>query len=222
LSLLGLAPSNASVRATRFDVAGEDLQGASSATFRRIRGSQVGLVSQEPMVALDPSFTVGYQLRAVLRAQGVLRGRALRQRAVELLADVRLPDPENVARSYPHELSGGMAQRVVIAISLAGKPRLLIADEPTTALDVTVQAEILDLLRRLRDERGMAIVLVTHDLGVVADFCERVYVLQDGRVVESQATPDLFANPLDPYTAALIAATPSLIEIPGRHGGTHA
>jgi peptide/nickel transport system permease protein len=221
LSILGLTPPNASVLAKSFVVAGDDLRGADEAVFRRIRGRKVGLVSQEPMVALDPAFTVGYQLKAVLRVQTRLRGRALEQRALKLLTDVRLPDPANVARRYPHELSGGMAQRVVIAVALAGEPQLLIADEPTTALDVTVQAEILDLLRRLRDERGMAIILVTHDLGVVADLCERVYVLQDGRVVEEQSTVDLFARPQDPYTAALIAATPSLIPVPTREGGVH-
>ncbi|MGP3534132.1 ATP-binding cassette domain-containing protein [Microbacterium sp. RD1] len=222
LSVLGLAPANASVTAERFDVTGEDLRAADEAVFRRIRGGRVGLVSQEPMVALDPSFTVGFQLKAVLRAQTALRGRALHDRAIALLEDVRLPDPHAVMRRYPHELSGGMAQRVVIAVALAGDPRLLIADEPTTALDVTVQADILDLLRRLRDEHGMAIILVTHDLGVVADLCERVYVLQRGHVVEEQETVGLFAEPRDPYTADLIAATPSLVELPVRNGGTRA
>lgn len=217
LSLLGLLPANASVTAEHLRFLEHDLSSARAADFRAIRGSGIGLVSQEPMVALDPAFTVGHQLRSVLRVQTELRGAALRRRALDLLADVRLPDPAVVAKRYPHELSGGMAQRVVIALALAGRPRLLVADEPTTALDVTVQAEILDLLRQLRAEHDMAIVLVTHDLGVVADFCERVYVLRHGRVVEEQRTEELFAHPRHEHTKALIAATPSLVDLSGRH-----
>jgi peptide/nickel transport system permease protein len=211
LSTLGLLPGNARVDARAIVFDGVDLSNASAKAIRAVRGQGIGLISQEPMVALDPSFTVGSQLTEVLSI-GTHLSRAERQkRAEQLLRDVRLPDPADTLRRYPHELSGGMAQRVVIAMALARGPKLLIADEPTTALDVTVQAEILDLLRQLRDERGMAILLVTHDLGVVADICERVIVMQNGRVVEQQDVFGLFAAPEHPYTRALIAATPNLL-----------
>lgn len=212
LSLLGLLPSSAHVTASTFRFAGVDLA-SDRRGFREVRGRGIGLVSQEPMVALDPSFTVGHQLRTAIRARGGITREAASARALSLLEAVRLPDPAGVAKRYPFELSGGMAQRVVIALALAGEPRLLLADEPTTALDVTVQAEILDLLRTLRDERGMAILLVTHDLGVVADFCERAVVMQHGRIVEENDTVSLFARPEHPYTRSLIAATPSLIDL---------
>jgi peptide/nickel transport system permease protein len=211
LSVLGLLPANALVTADGMAFAGKELASASQAAFRTIRGKGIGLISQEPMVSLDPSFRVGQQLGEVIRHQWGLKGTALTRRVSELLTDVRLPDPADVSRRYPHQLSGGMAQRVAIALALAGDPRLLIADEPTTALDVTVQAEILDLLRKLRDERGMAIVLVTHDLGVVADFCERVIVMQHGEIVERQEVVSLFSNPQHEYTKRLIAATPNLL-----------
>ena len=194
----------------RFD--GVDLLAGGVDGFRSIRGSGIGLVSQEPMVALDPSFTVGHQLGEVLRANG-RESRRVRPLVLQALADVRLPDPAAVAERYPFQLSGGMAQRVGIAMALAGEPKLLIADEPTTALDVTVQAEILDLLRLLRDERGMAVILVTHNLGVVADFCERVIVMQNGRLIEQAPVGELFENPQQHYTRALLAATPSLIDL---------
>jgi peptide/nickel transport system permease protein len=215
-SLLGLLPPELSVSAksVRFD--GFDLTRAGEAQFRRIRGTGIGLVSQEPMIALDPSFTVGQQLSEVIRTHEAGNRAARRKRMLELLTDVRLPDPERVSARYPHELSGGMAQRVVIAMALASKPKLLIADEPTTALDVTVQAEILDLLRELRARHGMAILLVTHDLGVVADLCERVVVMRDGRVIEEQDADGLFESPSHPYTKSLIAATPSLIDLPSQ------
>ena len=163
-------------------------------------------------MALDPHFTIGSQLSEVVRTiGGVGRSRAaIRAKSVELLASVRLPNPQDVMRRYPHELSGGMIQRVAIAIALAGSPRLLIADEPTTALDVTVQAGILDLLRSLRDDRGMAIILVTHDLGVVADICDRAIVMRYGRIVEQGLIETIFYEPKDPYTIELIASTPNI------------
>ncbi len=214
LALLGLLPANAEVTADELRIGGHDLRNASPAAFRTVRGGAIGLVSQEPMTALDPSFTVGAQLSEVVRRHSHGSRAAVRGQMLDLLADVRLPDPPKVALRYPHELSGGMAQRVAIAIALAGRPQLLIADEPTTALDVTVQAEILDLLRALRNDRGMTIVLVTHDLGVVADFCERVVVMRSGSVVEERTVHDLFADPRDEYTRSLIAATPSLESAP--------
>jgi peptide/nickel transport system permease protein len=176
--------------------------------LRRVRGSEIGLISQEPMVSLNPAFRVGWQLALSVRTHDGLSRRAAHARAVELLRSVHLPDPELVARRYPHELSGGMAQRVAIARALAGEPKLLIADEPTTALDVTVQAEILELLRELQRERGMAILLVTHDWGVVADLCDRAVVMYAGQVVERAALTPLFREPLHPYTRALLLSDP--------------
>jgi peptide/nickel transport system permease protein len=215
LSLLGLLPDNGAVTSGYAELAGERISPASDAVRHRIRGREIGLVSQEPMVALDPHYTIGSQLSEVIRAIGdVGRDRkAVKARAVQLLTDVRLPNPEQVLRQYPFELSGGMIQRVVIAIALAGSPRLLLADEPTTALDVTVQAGILDLLRSLRDERGMAVILVTHDLGVVADVCDRAIVMQKGRVVEEGPIDDIFYSPQHPYTVSLLESTPNIVSV---------
>jgi peptide/nickel transport system permease protein len=182
-----------------------------------VRGREIALVSQEPMVALDPNFTIGSQLSEVVPLTGAATGKGdVRKRVRELLTSVHLPDPDAVARRHPHELSGGMLQRVVIAMALAASPRLLIADEPTTALDVTVQAGILDLLRSLRDERGMAIILITHDLGVVADTCDRAIVMERGRIVEEGSVADIFYAPHHPYTKKLIASTPNIARTEGR------
>jgi peptide/nickel transport system permease protein len=212
LSLLGLLPDNGAVIAGGAWLNGERIAPADAATLRRIRGREIGLVSQEPMVALDPHYTVGAQLGEVVRTIGGARGRdEIRKESLRLLWQVKLPDPEGVLKRYPHELSGGMIQRVVIAIALAGDPELLLADEPTTALDVTVQAGILDLLRELRDTRGMAVVLVTHDLGVVADVCERVIVMQNGTIVEQGVAEQLFDDPQHEYTQKLLASTPSIL-----------
>ncbi|MGN6408832.1 MAG: dipeptide/oligopeptide/nickel ABC transporter permease/ATP-binding protein [Curtobacterium sp.] len=211
LAALGLLPPNAGVTAGRIAIAGEDVTDLDDSGFRRIRGRRVGLVSQEPMVALDPLFTVGSQLLEVLRYATDLDRSARSRRAEELLRQVHLADPRAVLRRFPHELSGGMAQRVVIAMALAGDPDLLIADEPTTALDVTVQAGILELLRELRGTRGLAVLLVTHDLAVVADVCDRVVVMEHGRIVEEGDVEELFAAPKEPYTQELLASTPNLV-----------
>jgi peptide/nickel transport system permease protein len=213
LSLLGLLPENGAVTTGGAWLDGRLVSPAADAELREIRGHEIGLVSQEPMVALDPHFTIGAQLREVVgRVGDVGRARpAVHARARALLADVRMRDPEDVLRRYPHELSGGMLQRVVIAMALAGSPRLLLADEPTTALDVTVQAEILDLLRLLRDERGMSVILVTHDLGVVADLCDRAIVMEKGRIVEEATVDSLFASPQHPYTRKLLESTPNIV-----------
>jgi peptide/nickel transport system permease protein len=190
----------------RFD--GVDLATLGERELHRYRGRRIAVVSQEPMASFDPLFRVGDQIAEAARRH-LHRGRkAARARAVELLASVHLPDPAAVARAYPHELSGGMAQRAAIARALAGEPQLLIADEPTTALDVTVQADILDLLRELRTERGMAILLVTHDWGIVADSCDRVVVMYAGEVVERAPVEPIFAAPRHPYTRALLASDP--------------
>jgi peptide/nickel transport system permease protein len=208
VSILGLLPGTGRIEAGSILFRGRDLANLSEKQLRGVRGAEIGFISQEPMISLNPTFRVGSQLAEVVRChQRVSRSEA-RTRALGLLRDVHLPDPEAVARRYPHELSGGMAQRVAIARALAGKPRLLIADEPTTALDVTVQAEILDLLGELQQARGMAILLVTHDWGVIADLCERAIVMYAGEVVERAALVPMFREPRHPYTEALLAANP--------------
>ncbi|WP_051943968.1 dipeptide/oligopeptide/nickel ABC transporter permease/ATP-binding protein [Streptacidiphilus rugosus] len=207
LGILGLVPGQGRISAGRVLFEGTDLVAAPKA-LAGVRGSGIAYVSQEPMVALDPTFTVGRQLaEAVARHTGCGR-RAARARAVELLDKVNVPDPAAVADRHPHQLSGGLAQRAAIALALAGSPRLLIADEPTTALDVTVQAEILGLLRALQTETGMAVLLITHDWGVVADLCDRAVVMYAGQVVEQAEVEALFTRPLHPYTAGLLSANP--------------
>lgn len=213
LSLLGLLPGNARVLGGQAWLSGEPIADLDEAGFARIRGRRIGLISQEPMVALDPMFTVGTQLGEALRYAADIPKARLREESVELLRQVRLPRPEDVLRLYPHQLSGGMAQRVLIAIALAGRPELLLADEPTTALDVTVQAEILDLLRRLSRDLDMGVLLVTHDLAVVADLCTAAVVMSAGRVVESGPVERIFAQPSAPYTRKLLGSTPSILEV---------
>jgi len=207
LALIGLIPKPGVVTGDLV-VAGQRVSD-SPRSFAGLRGSRIALISQEPMVALDPSFTVGSVLREALRGHGMRRADT-RARAAELLAMVGIPRVDEVLRSYPHQLSGGMAQRVAIALALSGDPDLLIADEPTTALDVTVQAEILDLLRDLQQRTGMGLLLITHDLGVVADICTRAIVMYAGEIVEEADIEPLFDAPQHPYTAALMASTPVL------------
>ena len=207
-SLLGLLPTSGHVAAGAAVFDGTELTGLSERDLGRVRGSRIALVSQEPLSGLDPVFRVGSQLAEVVRRHQRVGRAAARARAVELLATVQIAEPERVARLYPSELSGGMAQRVSIALALAGDPALLIADEPTTALDVTVQAEILALLRELRDRRDMAIVFVTHDWGVLADVCDRAVVMYAGEVVEEAAVEELYRAPRHPYTRSLLAANP--------------
>jgi peptide/nickel transport system permease protein len=205
----------------RYD--GTDITTANFDTMQRIRGAEIAMVFQDPMSSLNPAYTIGNQLvEAVLLHENVSRSEA-RDRAVELLGRVGIPEPEARLKQYPHEFSGGMRQRVVLAMALICRPRLLIADEPTTALDVTVQAQILDLLRSIQEETGMAVIFVTHDLGVVAEVCDRVVVLYAGQVVEIGEVHDLFSRPRHPYTAGLLAAMPQrhegvgeLASIPGR------
>jgi peptide/nickel transport system permease protein len=175
-----------------------------------LRGKGIGLIPQEPMNTLDPVFTIGSQLREAVRKNDRSTRKATHDRVIELLELVGLRDPEGVVRKYPHQLSGGMAQRVGIALALAGRPRLLVADEPTTALDVTVQQQILDLLAELQARLGTAIVLVTHDWGVLADVCSRAVVMYAGEVVEEASVEELFLRPLHPYSRALIEANPHL------------
>lgn len=208
LSLIGLLPPGLSPRSGSIGWAGRDLTAIQESDFHRLRGREIAFVSQEPTRALDPMFTVSSQLvGAIRRLQGVDR-RAAAARAEELLLQVGIADVPRVLSSYPHQISGGMAQRVAIALALAGSPRLLIADEPTTALDVTVQAEILSLLRHLVKESGMSMIIVTHNLGVVADICDDIAVMYAGQIVETGRMVDVLDDPQHPYTMALLAADP--------------
>ncbi|GGH48573.1 dipeptide/oligopeptide/nickel ABC transporter permease/ATP-binding protein [Microbacterium album] len=207
LAVLGLLSKGGEILNGTIEIDGVSTAKMSKAQRDALRGRTVAMISQEPMVALDPLYTVGNQLSEAIRRHTALRGAAVRQRMIELLEQVRINDPEKVARSYPFEISGGMAQRVAIAIALAGDPRLLIADEPTTALDVTVQAEILELLRTIQSERHMGLLLVTHNFGVVADLCDRVAVMKDGRIVELTDAETLFDDPQHDYTKLLLSST---------------
>ncbi|WP_217562642.1 ABC transporter ATP-binding protein, partial [Streptomyces sp. GbtcB6] len=206
-SLLGMLPAGGETTAGSIRFEGEDLARADAASLRRVRGRRIGWISQDPVSGLDPSFTAGAQVAEVVRLHTGCTRKEARQRALELFEKVRLPDPARVAKSYPHQLAGGMAQRVGIAAALAGNPALVDADEPTTALDVTVQAEILDLLRELRSG-GTAVVLITHDWGVLADLCDRAVVMYAGEVVEEAEVTAMVTTPAHPYTAALLRSDP--------------
>ncbi|MGY1625013.1 dipeptide/oligopeptide/nickel ABC transporter permease/ATP-binding protein [Geodermatophilus sp. SYSU D00965] len=206
-AVLGLLPPQARTSAARLTFDGEDLRGLSPSAVNRLRGRRIGYIPQEPMSNLDPSFRIGTQLTEPMRHHLGLSRAAARAEALRLLARVGIKDPQRVFDSYPHQVSGGMAQRVLIAGAVSCDPDLLIADEPTTALDVTVQAEVLDLIRELQAERGLGVVLVTHDFGVVADLCDTVAVMQSGRIVEAAPVGRLFAAPQHEYTRMLLAAT---------------
>jgi peptide/nickel transport system permease protein len=208
LSLLRLLPPNGRISGGRILLNGQDLTAVSEQEISALRGKAMAMVFQDPTVSLDPSFLVGAQVAEVVRRHDRVSRAAARRRVLELFEQVRLPDPAGAARRYPHELSGGMAQRVSLALALAGRPSVLIADEPTTALDVTVQAGILELLRQLRKETGMSIILVTHDWGVVADVCDRALVMYAGQVVEQAPVQDLFRQPRHPYTLGLQECNP--------------
>ena len=206
MSILGLLPEGGEITEGRVLLAGEDLRNASAERIQRIRGDRIGTVFQEPMAALNPVLTVGRQVGEVLRRHTGSSGSAERRRVIELLATVGIPDPDRRFDQYPHEMSGGMAQRVVIAMAIACGPSLLLADEPTTALDVTIQASILRTLDKLRRDLDMAVILITHDLGVVADVADRVLVMYAGRVVEEGAVQAIFSDPKHHYTRGLLAA----------------
>ncbi|WP_433174447.1 dipeptide ABC transporter ATP-binding protein [Actinoallomurus sp. CA-150999] len=210
MACLGLLPKQAKVSAELFEVCGTDLSAADGRTLTRLRGSEVAMVFQDAMGALDPSMRVGRQIGEVVARHRGLKGKERQQAVLELLRRVRVPEPERRARQYPHQLSGGLRQRVAIALALAGEPRLLLADEPTTALDVTVQAEILRLLRTVRDEFGVGILLISHDIGVIAQTADRLAVMRNGEIVESGAVEDVLLHPTSDYTKMLLGSMPRL------------
>lgn len=208
LALMGLLPWTAKISSDVMKFDGKNLADLSKKERRSIIGKDMAMIFQEPMSSLNPCFTVGFQLGETLRMHLGMNRAERRQRSLELLEQVGIPAPEKRLTAFPHQLSGGMSQRVMIAMALACKPKLLIADEPTTALDVTIQAQILDLLASLQKENDMALILITHDMGVVAETAERVQVQYAGQRVEEQDVKGLFANPHHPYTSALLAALP--------------
>ena len=208
LSIMRLVAKPGRIEAGEVLFDGQDLLKISDEEMRKIRGDRISMVFQQPTSSLNPVWEVGQQIEEVLRIHRNMKGKVATARAVELLKMVGIPDPERRLKAFPHEMSGGMAQRVMIAMALACEPELLIADEPTTALDVTIQAQILDLMRNLRDETGTAIVLITHDLGVVAEMCDRVAVMYAGEIVEHTDVTSLFREPLHPYTQGLIGSIP--------------
>jgi oligopeptide/dipeptide ABC transporter ATP-binding protein len=210
-AVMGLLPPSLSVSGGAVRLDGEELLGLSPEGWRALRGRRIGMVFQEPMTALNPAHTVGDQVAEAVRAHGGVSRAEAKARTVALLAEVRIPDPARVALEYPHRLSGGMRQRVVIATAIAGKPDYLIADEPTTALDVTVQAQVLALLRRLQEEKGLGLLLITHNLGVVAQSAQEMAVMYAGRIVEQGPVREVFRAPRHPYTRGLMRAVPGAL-----------
>ena len=208
LAAMGLLPDTAIVTADEMTFDGRDLLNMSASARRKIIGREITMIFQEPIASLNPSFTAGYQIEEVLRFNAGLSRKEARARAIELFNQVGLPDPEGKLKSYPHQMSGGQSQRVMIAMAIATNPRLLIADEPTTALDVTIQKQILDLLMQLQEDTGMALILITHDMGVVAETADRVQVQYKGRKMEEADVLSLFEHPKNPYTRALLSALP--------------
>ena len=208
LALMGLLPWTAKVTADVLKFDGRELLNVAAKARRKVIGREVAMIFQEPMTSLNPCFTVGFQLTEALKVHLAMGRRQRRERAMELLSQVGIPEPQKRLSAFPHQLSGGMNQRVMIAMAIACNPRLLIADEPTTALDVTIQAQIRDLLLKLQEETGMALILITHDMGVVAETAQRVAVQYAGQQVEKQGIRGLFSDPHHPYTAALLAALP--------------
>jgi len=208
LSIMRLVQPPGRIDRGRVEFKGRDLRTLSEREMQAVRGAEIGLIFQEPMTALNPVFTIGSQIEETLRVHGVATRRTARQKAIELLDAVSVPEPHMRVRDYPHQLSGGLRQRALIAMALACDPALVIADEPTTALDVTIQAQILDLLRSLRQKLGLALLLITHDLGVVAEMADRVAVIYAGRIVEEAPVGELFTDPKHPYTRGLMASIP--------------
>jgi oligopeptide/dipeptide ABC transporter ATP-binding protein len=222
LSIVGLLPAAARIVGGSIEFAGQDLARLSQREMRRIRGAQIAMILQDPMASLNPLFSIYTQVAEPAYYHRALRGRSLRERVRELLNAVRIPSPMLRMREYPHQMSGGMRQRIVGAIALAGGPRLIIADEPTTNLDVTIQAQYLDLLKELQEKTGVAIIFVTHNLGIVARMCDKLAVMYAGKIVEAGSVRDLFTTPKHPYTKALLGSMPKLgskeklLAIPGQ------
>ncbi len=212
LSILNLVPYPGKIVSGKILFEGQDLLALPADEMRTIRGARISMIFQEPMTALNPVFTVGNQIAEVLTAHQNISNKQARDAAVELLRSVGIPSPEKRVEEYPHQLSGGMRQRVMIAMAIACKPSLILADEPTTALDVTIQAHILELLGKIQAEMGMAMILVSHDLGLIAERAHEVAVMYAGRIVEQTDTRELFANPQHPYTRGLMASIPRPLE----------
>jgi oligopeptide/dipeptide ABC transporter ATP-binding protein len=216
LAIMRLLGEQADIQAGRIDFEGRDLLALGPAAMRAIRGRRIAMIFQEPMTSLNPVLTVGFQITEVLTQHLGMGMKAAMPRAAELLDEVGIPDATRRLHDYPHQLSGGQRQRAMIAMALACEPRLLIADEPTTALDVTIQAQILDLIQKLRERHGMAVLLITHDMGVVAEMADRVAVMYAGQVVETADAAGLFATPRHPYARLLLRAVPRVMERPDR------
>lgn len=210
LAVMGLLPKRQSQITGRVELDGVDLTTLSRTEMERIRGLELAMIFQEPMTSLNPAFSIGDQIGTVCRRHLGLNRKEARERAIEMLDRVGIPDPAQRVREYPHQFSGGMRQRAMIALALSCNPKLLIADEPTTALDVTIQAQILDLIREQADENNMSVLFITHDLGVVADICDRIVVMYAGQVAESGTAEQVFCDPEHPYTEGLLAAMPNI------------
>lgn len=208
LATMGLLPDTANITADKMEFEGRDLRALSASERRRVIGKDISMIFQEPIASLNPCFNVGFQLAETLKAHTGLRGRAVKHRVIELMNAVGLPDPERRIKAFPHQLSGGQCQRVMIAMAIACAPKLLIADEPTTALDVTIQKQILDLLVELQQDSGMGLIMITHDMGVVAETADRVIVQYNGRKMEEADVLSLFESPQNAYTRALLSALP--------------
>ncbi|MBP7582057.1 ABC transporter ATP-binding protein [Vogesella sp. XCS3] len=208
MAMMGLLEGQGRIVADQLEFDGKNLLTISAKERRKIVGKDIAMIFQDPMTSLNPSYTVGYQIMEVLKVHQGLRGAELKARALELMELVEIPAPKSRLEAYPHQLSGGMSQRVMIAVALACNPKLLIADEPTTALDVTIQAQIMDLLVNLQKERNMALLMITHDLAVIAEVAHRVAVMYAGQVAEEGVVPQLFRQPVHPYTHALLSSIP--------------
>ncbi|MBO6855909.1 ABC transporter ATP-binding protein [Roseibium sp.] len=208
LATMGLLPNTATITADKMEFEGLDLRSLSAKERRRVIGKDISMIFQEPIASLNPCFTVGFQLSETLKTHMGLKGRQARDRVVEILTSVGIPNPAERLSAFPHQMSGGQCQRVMIAMAIACAPKLLIADEPTTALDVTIQKQILDLLVKLQQDSGMGLIMITHDMGVVAETADRVIVQYKGRKMEEADVLSLFENPKNPYTKALLSALP--------------
>jgi dipeptide transport system ATP-binding protein len=208
LATMGLLPDSATITADKMDFEGLDLRTLSPKEKRTVIGKDISMIFQEPIASLNPCFTIGYQLSETLKAHTALKGKQVKDRIVELMTSVGIPDPAGRLNAFPHQMSGGQCQRVMIAMAIACSPKLLIADEPTTALDVTIQKQILDLLVTLQQDSGMGLIMITHDMGVVAETADRVIVQYQGRKMEESGVLALFENPQNPYTKALLSALP--------------